>query len=151
MLERINNRLYELVYLEPANPAAGLGYQSPAGDNSRRLLTTIQFKFTSAVAAANRLVQIIHLNPTAAFRMPIGQPPQVQAASLIFNYNFGIGQQLTNNSAGAAFDRHLQSALNSHAWLNPADMWQIYIENEQAADQLADISYFYWREINPAT
>jgi len=141
---------YEVVNVNPGDPAAGAGYSTPIGDNSRRLLLQVDFVLTTAVAAANRL-PLVYVVPSAGTNRILGLAANVQAASLVMLWTFRTYQHLTVNSPGGTYASVNSANINPLHWLEPADLWLFDILNIQGADQVTAIHYSYLREVNPAT
>ena len=151
MSYRLNNHLYEPIHLEVGAVGAGNIHTSPAGDNSRRLITNFSCTLTTAAVAATRLLVLEVIRSGSAIITGEAIATQTQIISLIFRYNWGIGLYPINNLATAGADRWLQQPLNPELWLEPADQYQLNVYNIQAGDAITNLAFDYLREINPTT
>lgn len=134
MQSPVNPPIGEIDIVRPANPAAGTDFAYLTPNGYLYQLKSCNFTLTTAVAAANRNVNI--LTQIAAAPYWRAGCRNWQAASLVINYSFFPG---AFDFLGAASLLQVSSIPTKHIMTANTQIISLIV-NLQAADQISDIS-----------
>lgn len=135
MRNDINNQVFDLITIRPADPAAGANFSYNVPDGQRLHIIGVQFKITTAIAVANRLARLCGVDATGSFICCL--PAQEQVASLTRIYNFSIGSL---SQAEVASLPYIQTALCHDLFLRDDEALESSVITLQAADAITDIT-----------
>jgi hypothetical protein len=150
MLQTVQDNIYETVTIAGASPGAGASFSSPIGDNSRRLLISLDVTLTTAAVAGNRLL-FIAINRTGGINIFAAIAPTVQIISTVHQYQFQTHSPATTAGTVGTTTLFQRTGISPLLWLEPAEQFEIDVGAMNALDALTAINYTILRQLLPNT
>ena len=133
MPNTLDDNLYQLVTLKPANPSAGAQLIITVPDTLRYSVLSVHYTLTTDSTAATRVNKIVGHDGTDRFSVTLHNATLSASLALNFLYTRGV---FTVAGPGGTSDS--QFGLIHELILNPGESLRTEIENIQVTDQISD-------------